>query len=142
MTEKLQLTCPVHSGRLFSTSPFPASPVPSNLETLGSSEPTLAEEQVKADSEDTVDPLAEEPHHAAAAAAPVEGNCSVFVGGLSWNIDNDWLQAELEKQLDTTDGVISVKVARTNMGKSKGWVQFSSPPAWTRLTVTVQIRLH
>ena len=111
------------STRFLSASAFRANVVPSNLDALGSSDPTPAEEAVKADADATVDPLThtEAPHHAAAAVEAAEApNCSVFVGGLSWNIDNEWLQAELEKQLETADGVVSVKVARTNMGKSKG----------------------
>lgn len=69
-------------------------------------------------------PSAEE---VAAQAAEVQAR-TVFVGGLSWNIDNEWLRAELEKALDSTDGVITTRVARDHMGKSKGCARFSASP--------------
>lgn len=59
---------------------------------------------------------------------------TVFVGGLSWNVDKEWLEDELLKALDATEGVNEVRVARDGMGKSKGCVHGShlvlhdSPP--------------
>ena len=47
---------------------------------------------------------------------------TVFVGGLSWNVDKDWLEDELLKALDVTEGINEVRVARDAMGKSKGCV--------------------
>ncbi|TNY19074.1 hypothetical protein DMC30DRAFT_354484 [Rhodotorula diobovata] len=46
---------------------------------------------------------------------------TVFVGGLSWNVDKEWLEDELLKALDATEGVNEVRVARDGMGKSKGF---------------------
>lgn len=120
-----------------------AAPTPeSALEA--SAEPTLAEEEVKAD-HSPIDPLHEEAvpeevvHEEAAPAeyepvadpvaasrtAEDEGR-SVFVGGLSWNLDNDWLKEEVEKALEITEGVVSVRIARDHMGRSKGYVHCPS----------------
>jgi len=45
---------------------------------------------------------------------------TVFVGGLSWNVDNQWLEDEVLKALDRESGVDSVRIARNHLGKSKG----------------------
>lgn len=47
---------------------------------------------------------------------------TVFVGGLSWNVDNQWLEDEVLKALDLEEGVSSVRIARNHLGKSKGYV--------------------
>ena len=47
---------------------------------------------------------------------------TVFVGGLSWNLDNDWLKEEVEKLLEVSEGVVNVRIARDHMGRSKGCV--------------------
>lgn len=47
---------------------------------------------------------------------------TVFVGGLSWNVDNEWLQDEILKAIELDAGVESVRIARNPMGKSKGCV--------------------
>ncbi|GAA5827909.1 hypothetical protein JCM5353_000024 [Sporobolomyces roseus] len=54
---------------------------------------------------------------------------TVFVGGLSWNVDNQWLEDEVLKALDLESGVDSVRIARNHLGKSKGFafVELSSP---------------
>jgi hypothetical protein len=106
--------------------PLPVSEdAPDRLEAT--SEPTRAEEEVKADHH-AVDPIE---HHAspiveaafdpvaASRTAEIEGR-SVFVGGLSWNLDNEWLKEEVEKALEITEGLVSVRIARDHMGKSKG----------------------
>ncbi|BGP38963.1 hypothetical protein JCM10450v2_002920 [Rhodotorula kratochvilovae] len=46
---------------------------------------------------------------------------TVFIGGLSWNVDNEWLEDELLKALDVTEGVNQVRIARDAMGRSKGF---------------------
>lgn len=48
---------------------------------------------------------------------------TIFVGGLSWAVDNSWLQDEVLRLLDATDSSLieSVRVARNPMGKSKGF---------------------
>lgn len=53
------------------------------------------------------------------ALAEEEGR-TVFVGGLSWNLDNDWLKEEVEKVLEISEGITSVRIARDHMGRSKG----------------------
>lgn len=58
------------------------------------------------------------------ALAEEEGR-TVFVGGLSWNLDNDWLKEEVEKILEIEGGISSVRIARDHMGRSKGFVPFS-----------------
>ena len=51
---------------------------------------------------------------------------TVFVGGLSWNVDNEWLKDEVVKALASSGaaegeaGVESVRIARNPMGKSRG----------------------
>lgn len=49
---------------------------------------------------------------------------TVFVGGLSWNVDNEWLKDEVVKalgsELESEAGVESVRIARNPMGKSRG----------------------
>lgn len=89
----------------------------------------------------------EAPYHAPAPAASPEATAvdasrlaesegrSVFVGGLSWNLDNDWLKEEVEKALEITEGVVSVRIARDHMGRSKGYVhpiclRFPSPKSF------------
>ncbi|GAA5851943.1 hypothetical protein JCM9279_007032 [Rhodotorula babjevae] len=61
---------------------------------------------------------------------------TVFIGGLSWNVDKDWLEDELLKALDITEGINEVRVARDAMGKSKGFafVELSSPELAQQLT--------
>ncbi|GAA5890005.1 hypothetical protein JCM8208_001194 [Rhodotorula glutinis] len=61
---------------------------------------------------------------------------TVFIGGLSWNVDKDWLEDELLKALDVTEGINEVRVARDGMGKSKGFafVELSSPELAKQLT--------
>ena len=123
-------------------------------------EPTLAEEEVKADRSVAADEAAagvEEasnstglhvPEPIVEAVAPViaavesavetvrevyqetktpqliaeEEGRTVFVGGLSWNLDNDWLKEEVEKVLEVSEGVVNVRIARDHMGRSKGSV--------------------
>lgn len=88
--------------------------------------PTASEEAVHAEAH-----LAEEGISTSEAApAPVVAAPEVnaaelaartcFVGGLSWNIDNEWLSSEVYKNLDITEGIVSARVARSNMGKSRG----------------------
>lgn len=45
---------------------------------------------------------------------------TVFVGGLSFSVDNEWLKDEILQALDITEGVEIARVARNPMGKSKG----------------------
>lgn len=124
-------------------------------------EPTLAEEEIKADRSVAADEAAAEVEEAAEgkglhipepiveAVAPVvaavesavetvrevyedavkspqlvaeEEGRTVFVGGLSWNLDNDWLKEEVEKTLEVSEGVVNVRIARDHMGRSKGYV--------------------
>ncbi|BGP14948.1 hypothetical protein JCM10213_007250 [Rhodosporidiobolus nylandii] len=46
---------------------------------------------------------------------------TVFVGGLSWNVDSDWLEDEVHSLLDRADGVSTIRIARDHMGRSKGF---------------------
>ncbi|GAA5848029.1 hypothetical protein JCM3766R1_006087 [Sporobolomyces carnicolor] len=74
----------------------------------------------------------------AVAAAPEEEDVTkrtLFVGGLSWNVDNQWLEDEVLKALDLEEGVTSVRVARNHLGKSKGFafVELSSPELVAKL---------
>ncbi|KAK4697951.1 hypothetical protein P7C70_g8128, partial [Phenoliferia sp. Uapishka_3] len=125
------------TSRLISTTRFVAEEPKSTLETLSTSHPTDAEAEVKADSAPS--PLADadlasskptpaEPEAPAvssedtyAANKAEENTRTVFVGGLSWNVDNEWLQDELLKALEVESGVESVRIARNPMGKSKGF---------------------
>ncbi|GAA5869956.1 hypothetical protein JCM1840_007681 [Sporobolomyces johnsonii] len=54
---------------------------------------------------------------------------TVFVGGLSWNVDNQWLEDEILKGLDIEEGVSAVRIARNHLGKSKGFafVELATP---------------
>ncbi|GAA5944458.1 RNA-binding protein [Sporobolomyces koalae] len=54
---------------------------------------------------------------------------TIFVGGLSWNVDNQWLEDEVNKALDLVDGVSNVRIARNNLGKSRGFafVELTKP---------------
>ncbi|GAA5950394.1 hypothetical protein JCM21900_003716 [Sporobolomyces salmonicolor] len=54
---------------------------------------------------------------------------TVFVGGLSWNVDNQWLEDEVLKGLDVEEGVSAVRIARDHLGKSKGFafVELATP---------------
>ncbi|GAA6023504.1 hypothetical protein JCM11491_006604 [Sporobolomyces phaffii] len=60
---------------------------------------------------------------------------TVFVGGLSWNVDNQWLEDEVLKALDLEEGVSSVRIARNHLGKSKGFafVELASPELVSQL---------
>ncbi|GAA5983005.1 hypothetical protein JCM5350_003538 [Sporobolomyces pararoseus] len=60
---------------------------------------------------------------------------TVFVGGLSWNVDNQWLEDEVLKALDLEEGVTSVRIARNHLGKSKGFafVELSTPELVSQL---------
>ncbi|KAM0745992.1 RNA-binding domain-containing protein, partial [Meredithblackwellia eburnea MCA 4105] len=54
----------------------------------------------------------------------------VFVGGLSWNVDNEWLSEVVCGELEIKEeDMISVRVARNHMGRSKGFgfVEFTTP---------------
>ncbi|GAA6014723.1 hypothetical protein JCM10207_006918 [Rhodosporidiobolus poonsookiae] len=46
---------------------------------------------------------------------------TVFVGGLSWNVDNEWLEDEVRAILDRAEGVKEVRIARNHTGRSKGF---------------------
>lgn len=76
------------------------------------------------------DPAADE-----AAAADLQAR-TVFVGGISWNLDNEWLKDEVLKGLDVTEGVTSVRIARNPMGKSKGFafIELASPELANKLS--------
>ncbi|GAA6029707.1 hypothetical protein JCM8097_001012 [Rhodosporidiobolus ruineniae] len=65
---------------------------------------------------------------AAAEAAQDKVSRTVFVGGLSWNVDKDWLEDEVLAILDRTDGISEIRIARDAMGRSKGFafVELSS----------------
>ncbi|GAA5991179.1 hypothetical protein JCM11641_001057 [Rhodosporidiobolus odoratus] len=103
--------------------------------TSPSSEPSST--AAPADSETATAPSTEEtlatssPVDAAAQAAADQEKvaCTVFVGGLSWNVDPDWLEDEVLAILDRADGVSSVRIARDQMGRSKGFafVELASP---------------
>lgn len=61
----------------------------------------------------------------AAKAAEELNSRTIFVGGLSWNVDNEWLKDEVVKVLELTEAageeqVVSVRIARNPMGKSRG----------------------
>ncbi|KAI5475773.1 hypothetical protein MNV49_000862 [Pseudohyphozyma bogoriensis] len=60
---------------------------------------------------------------------------TVFVGGLSWNVDNEWLQQEVARVLEDESAVVSTRVARNNMGRSRGFafIELSSPAAAEKL---------
>ena len=62
----------------------------------------------------------------AAAVTDDSSSLTVFVGRLSWNVDNDWLQSEFEE----CGEVISARVQMDrNTGKSRGfgYVEFADP---------------
>lgn len=60
------------------------------------------------------------------AAAPAGASSTIYVGGLSWNVDNDWLKSEFE----TVGEVVSARVVTDrDSGKSRGfgYVEFTKP---------------
>ena len=142
----LPVSRPIRSFRLLSTTRFVAEEPKSTLETLSTSHPTESEAAVKADVAETPvvespavesTPVAEaepepvveaaEPDLDADAAAKADEQArSVFVGGLSWNVDNEWLKDEMLKALEVPEGVESVRIARNPMGKSRGCVSLPS----------------
>ena len=64
---------------------------------------------------------------------------TVYVGGLSWNVDNDWLKSEFEG-LGT---VVSARVVTDrDTGKSKGYVCCTALTYWANLRPSPQIRLR
>ncbi|GAA6052238.1 hypothetical protein JCM3770_007394 [Rhodotorula araucariae] len=95
-----------------------APQAPAAAESAESAETVAATEDAPEQAAEQVDPeaarLAEEAEKDKIAR-------TVFVGGLSWNVDNEWLEDELLKALDATDGVNSVRVARDVRGRSKGF---------------------
>ncbi|GJN89860.1 hypothetical protein Rhopal_002849-T1 [Rhodotorula paludigena] len=46
---------------------------------------------------------------------------TVFVGNLSWNVDQEWLEDELLKALEVGEGVTQLRIARDNQGRSRGF---------------------
>ncbi|GAA6062784.1 hypothetical protein JCM10212_002153 [Sporobolomyces blumeae] len=148
----------VHSGE---SSELPAAgasaPAPSELEAVadvseGSSASTSASTSSPSESASPVtEPTesttpadaAQEPAAAAThtpATAPVVDpeevvKRTVFVGGLSWNVDNQWLEDEVHKALDLEEGVTGVRIARNPLGRSKGFafVELSSPDLASQL---------
>ncbi|SGY62217.1 BQ5605_C007g04666 [Microbotryum silenes-dioicae] len=65
---------------------------------------------------------------AAAADAPAQtpdpvevASRTVFAGGLSWNVDVDWLRDEVATAIGSTEGIVSCRVARDPTGRSKGF---------------------
>ena len=72
---------------------------------------------------------------AEAAAADLQAR-TVFVGGISWNLDNEWLKDEVLKGLEVQDGVNGVRIARNPMGKSKGFafIELATPELAQQLT--------
>lgn len=88
-----------------------AAEPPTASEEAVHSEALLAEEGISGSAPAAVAPEVD-------AAELAARTC--FVGGLSWNIDNEWLSSEVYKNLDVTEGIISARVARSNMGKSRG----------------------
>ena len=67
---------------------------------------------------------------------------TVFVGGLSWNLDNDWLKEEVEKTLEVSEGVVNVRIARDHMGRSKGCVDIILAIPELKLDIVAQIRIR
>jgi len=82
-----------------------------------------------------VDVAAVDPAALEAAAADLQAR-TVFVGGISWNLDNEWLKDEVLKGLDVTEGVNGVRIARNPMGKSKGFafIELASAELAQKLT--------
>lgn len=64
-----------------------------------------------------------------AAPAAAEGETStIFVGGLSWNVDNDWLKSEFEEAGE----VVSARVVtdrETQKSRGFGYVEFTTVAA-------------
>ncbi|KAK4046245.1 hypothetical protein OIV83_006224 [Microbotryomycetes sp. JL201] len=112
-----------------------ANPVESaaqEAEDVPPSLPTESEADVRAD---VLDASPEQ----LASAEPTEDELTkrtVFVGGLSFSVDNEWLKDEILAALDVDSGVDFVRVARNNMGKSKGFafIQLSTPELAEKLT--------
>ncbi|KAM0791071.1 hypothetical protein ACM66B_004363 [Microbotryomycetes sp. NB124-2] len=95
--------------------------------------PTESEADVRADKVDAT------PEQIATSAEPTDEELikrTVFVGGLSFSVDNEWLKDEVLGALDIDSGVDFVRVARDNMGKSKGFafIQLSTPELAQKLT--------
>ncbi|SCV71576.1 BQ2448_3164 [Microbotryum intermedium] len=113
----------------------------SSVDPLASTNSTESTPSSSSSDEVYVDPLqaqadATANDGAAAAAAPAQtpdpvevAARTVFAGGLSWNVDNDWLRDEVATAIGSADGVVSCRVARNPMGRSKGFgfVELSTP---------------
>ncbi|KAK4052610.1 hypothetical protein OIO90_004238 [Microbotryomycetes sp. JL221] len=90
--------------------------------------PTESEAGVRADNT-SIDPVQEQSNTAVSAEEANMRERTVFVGGLSFSVDNEWLKDEILQALERDDGIDYARVARNPMGKSKGFafVQLSTP---------------
>ncbi|GAA5916182.1 RNA-binding protein [Sporobolomyces salmoneus] len=114
---------------------FPASSSPVTEPSTSSSPVDSAQEPAAAASPVPAEaPKGIETPTAAAGEEDISKR-TVFVGGLSWNVDNQWLEDEVLKALDLEEGVSSVRIARNHLGKSKGFafVELTSPELVSQL---------
>ncbi|GAA5870160.1 hypothetical protein JCM8547_006905 [Rhodosporidiobolus lusitaniae] len=63
---------------------------------------------------------------------------TLFVGGLSWNVEEDWLEDEVYAILGRGEGVSSIRIARNHQGRSKGFafIEMQSPELAQQLVGT------
>lgn len=126
--DPLQETTKVTESETVTTSAPASSSGSATVSAMGSlagENPTASEEDVRADSS-PVDPL-ETAQTSVQGRDPVEAQRrTVFVGSLSWSIDDDWLRDEMLKALGVSSGVNAARVARKPNGQSKGCASMHS----------------
>lgn len=48
---------------------------------------------------------------------------TVFIGNMSWGVDEEWLASEISKVLNVEEPVVALRIARDQQGRSKGCVR-------------------